>query len=104
MSCPVQSSTNDNTPPYFLKADKKLFRLLTFACLVSGTGGGCGVLAFTAAAVALLVAVVLTVERRFAVLAGSCGRAWGGDWDLDLLRAGARTDFVGRLLFSRYAG
>ena len=53
----------------------------------------------------------MTVERRFAVLAGSCcGRAWGGDWDLDLLRAaGAREDFGGRwvvlvVVFSRYAG
>jgi len=55
-----------------LKAAKKLFRLLTFACLVSGTGGGCGT--FFGAFVEFAAVV-----RRFAVLAGSCGKAWGGD-------------------------
>jgi hypothetical protein len=78
-----------------LKADKKLFRLLTLAGLASGTGGGCGI--FFAAA----VAEVVTVERRFAVFAGSCGKARGGDWDFDLLREGARADLGG---LSRYAG
>jgi hypothetical protein len=87
-----------------LKADMKLFRLLTFAGLVSGTGGGCG--AFFAVAVAVTVAELLTVERRFAVLAGSWawawGKAWGGDWDFDLLRECASADLGAAL--SRYAG
>ena len=67
---------------YRLNADKKLFRLLTFACLLSGTGGGGG----TLFAPGLLP---LTVERRFAVLAAAlsaCGRASGGEFDFDLLR------------------
>jgi len=66
---------------YRLNADKKLFRLLTFACLLSGTGGGGGTL--------FVLETPLAVERRFAVFAAvpsSCGKASGGDCDLDLLR------------------
>jgi hypothetical protein len=65
---------------YRLNADKKLFRLLTFASLLAGTGGGGGTL--------LGIAAPLAVERRFAVLdavLSSRGRASGGDCD-DLLR------------------
>jgi hypothetical protein len=67
---------------YRLNADRKLFRLLTFACLLSGTGGGGGTLF-------ALGLVPLTVERRFAVLAAAlspCGSASGGESDFDLLR------------------
>ena len=67
---------------YRLNADKKLFLLLTFACLLSGTGGGGG----TLFALGLLP---LTVERRFAVLGDAlafCGRASGGESAFDLLR------------------
>jgi phage shock protein PspC (stress-responsive transcriptional regulator) len=74
-----------------LKADKKLFRLLTFAGLVSGTGGGCGIFLDVAVTVVVLL-LVLTVERRFAVFAGSCGKAWDGDWESDLSREGASAD------------
>jgi hypothetical protein len=69
---------------YFdLNADKKLFRLLIFACLLSGTGGGGGTL--------LECEPLFAVERRFAVLAAvpsSCGNgnASGGDDVFDLLR------------------
>ena len=82
-----------------LNADIKLFRLLTFTCLPSGTGGGGGTLFAPGL-------VPLTVERRFAVLAdvpSSCGRACGGDCDFELLREWllARADLGG---VSRYAG
>ena len=78
---------------YRLNADKKLFRLLTFACLLSGTGGGGGTLF-------ALGLVPLIVERRFAVLAdvpSSCGRASGGESDFDLLYEWffVRADLVG---------
>jgi hypothetical protein len=56
--------------------------LLTFACLLSGTGGGGGTLF-------ALGLVPLTVERRFAVFAAAlspCGSASGGESAFDLLR------------------
>jgi hypothetical protein len=78
--CIVQKKGSTSTR-YRLKADRKLFRLLTFASLLTGTGGGGGTL--------LVLELPLTVERRFAVLAAvpsSCGKASGGDCDFDLLR------------------
>jgi hypothetical protein len=80
-----------------LKADRKLFLLLIFACLLSGTGGGGGTL--------LECEPPFAVDRRLAVFAAvpsSCGNgnASGGDEVFDLLREWllARADLGG---FSR---